>query len=92
MSRHHEPNASHYSARYAERKRAAERARDAARSPSPCNRCPTPQMAGSIFCADHAAEHTELVRAAQTSGWAPEAVQAASDFCRRTYWPSKGTR
>ena len=29
MTRHHEPNASHYSARYAERRRAAERARDA---------------------------------------------------------------
>ena len=40
MSRHLEPNASHYSARYAERKRAAQRARDSRpRQDPPCHRC-----------------------------------------------------
>lgn len=40
MGRRDEPNASYYSARYAERKRAADRARDAApRKAEPCMAC-----------------------------------------------------
>jgi hypothetical protein len=74
------PNASHYSARYAERKRAAQRARDAAAGPSPCNRCPTPQASGSIFCAAHQAEYDALAE----SGAAPS---ECFKFCERTYWP-----
>lgn len=80
MSRHHEPNASHYAARYAERKRATERALDAASRPSPCNHCPTPRTTGSIFCATHAAEYSTLCGSGVSS-------VACAEFCRRTYWP-----
>lgn len=50
MSRWHEPNASHYSARYAERKRAGERERDA-RGPRPvkCSR----SACSAIITRDH---------------------------------------
>lgn len=81
MSRHHEPNASHYSARYAERKRAVREVREGAAGPSPCNRCPTPRTDGSIFCEAHAIEHAALV----TSG---ASFDVCAGFCRRTYWPS----
>jgi hypothetical protein len=71
-------NASHYSARYAERKRAAQRAADLNPPPRPCNRCPSVSAPGSIFCAGHAAEYAELVRGGD--------VEACARFCRRTYW------
>lgn len=80
MARHDEPNASHYSARYAEQKRAAARARDAAMGPQPCNRCATPQARGSIFCPAHAKEFAALA----ASDASPD---ECIEFCRRTYWP-----
>jgi hypothetical protein len=73
-------NASHHSARYAERKRAAERARDAAAGPSPCNRCAVPQVSGSIFCAMHRKEYEALLASGTSPG-------ACAEFCRRTHWP-----
>ncbi len=73
-------NASSWSARYAERKRAAQRARDAASGPSPCNRCPSTQATGSIFCAEHAAEYERLCDAGD--------IDACSAFRQRTYWPT----
>lgn len=76
----HEPNASYYSARYAERKLAAQRARDAAAPPRTCNRCPAVCEPGSIFCAEHAAEFVRL----RESGASPE---ACTEFCNRTHWP-----
>ena len=60
MARYNEPNASHYSARYAERKRAAERARDMQpRKPEPCKRpgCQMLQAPGSLHCANCTAEY-----------------------------------
>lgn len=80
MSRHLEPNASHYSAQYAERKRAAERARDAAAGPGPCNHCATVRAPGSIFCAQHAAEYEALTDSGAS-------VDECGAFCERTYWP-----
>ncbi len=79
MSRRHEPNASHYSARYWERKRAAERARDAAMGPQPCLRCPEPQAPGSLFCPAHAEQHRALLESRD--------FDAALALCQRTYWP-----
>lgn len=80
MNRHHEPNASYYSARYAERKRAAERAQDAAAGPRPCNRCRAACTPNSIFCAIHATAYLKLL----SSGATPD---VCAEFCRRTYWP-----
>lgn len=79
MNRHTEPNASHFSARYAARKLAAQRARDASAGPSPCNHCRTPRAPGSIFCAAHAVAYTELL--------AKQDFEACARFCARTYWP-----
>lgn len=84
MSRRDEHNASHYSARYAERKRAAERARDANAGPSPCNRCPEPQVPGAIFCAEHCAEYARMLSKLHSGG---TSVAALTAFCERTYWP-----
>jgi hypothetical protein len=53
MARHHEPNGSYYSARYAERKRAAQRARDALpRRDEPCRACgnPVPSLEMDTLC------------------------------------------
>jgi hypothetical protein len=82
VSRHREPNASYYSTRYAERKRAAERARDAAAGPRTCNRCPVVSAPASIFCVGHAAEYDALMK----SGASPD---ACSEFCRRIHWPGE---
>jgi hypothetical protein len=64
--RHDEPNASHFSARYAERKRAAERARDARPAqPRPCNACGVllaPQLM-LIRCDACQAEHKRIAMA-----------------------------
>lgn len=79
MSRRDEPNASQCGARYAERKRAAERERDARALPSSCNRCATARMPGSIFCSTHAAEYERLRETAD--------MGACLEFTRRIYWP-----
>lgn len=61
--RHDEPNASYYSSRYAERKRAAERERDA-RGPRPSVKCSRPSCenlhAFDIYCADCREEFERL--------------------------------
>lgn len=80
MSRRDEPNASHYSARYAERKRTRERARDAASKPSPCVKCPAEQAYGSIFCLEHAKKYKAMIKANASA-------DKCIEFCRRTYWP-----
>ena len=77
--RYDEPNGSYYSARYAERKRAQERAQDAAAGPRPCNRCPTTCAPGSIFCPEHTAEYAELCKTGD--------IDVCREFCQRTYWP-----
>ena len=84
MARHLEPNASHYSARYAERKRAAQRARDAAAGPRTCNRCPSVSAKGSIFCTAHAAEYSALCDRPGVT------VDECSEFCQRAHWPERG--
>ena len=83
MTRDHEPNASYYSARYAERKRAAERARDAHAPAQSCNRCENIRAPGSIFCTAHADEYATIVASGATA-------DECSEFCQRTYWP-RGT-
>jgi len=83
MTRDHEPNASYYSARYAERKRAAERARDAHAPATSCNRCENIRAPGSIFCTAHADEYATIVASGATA-------DECSEFCQRTYWP-RGT-
>lgn len=90
MSRRDEPNASYFSARYAERKRAAER--QAPYRPSPCLRCSTTQAKGSLFCPEHKAEYEKLTAAAKAAGWTPETMQACEDFAQRTYWPPSVTK
>lgn len=82
MSRHLEPNASHYSARYAERKNQARKARDAAidRSKEPCLVCPTPQHPGRLLCAKHLDAYKVACDVAVATG-------APSPELRRTYWP-----
>lgn len=82
--RHLEPNASHYSARYAERKRAAQRARDMAAPPPPCLHCPTTHAPGSLFCAEHAAEYDRRLERAKAGEMS---FQECVSFCERTYWP-----
>ena len=77
-------NASHFSARYAERKRAAERASDAASGPRPCNKCPETSELGSIFCKNHGAEYAELRVRFERGEVAFDDLAA---FCDRTYWP-----
>lgn len=79
-TRHHEPNASYYSTRYAERKHAAQRVRDAASGPRTCNRCPAASAAGSVFCAEHGAEYDALCESGASMG-------VTQEFCRRTHWP-----
>jgi hypothetical protein len=81
MRRIDEPNASHYSARYWEMKRAQERARDAAAGPRPCNKCSAIALPSSLFCSQHAAEYDRLLASGAS-------VQECSDFCQRTYWPN----
>ena len=72
-------NASHFSARYAERKRQAQRARDAAMGPQPCLICPSVQQSGSVFCSLHAAEHADLIERGDLD-------VACKMTSRRTYW------
>lgn len=81
MRRQQEPNVSHYSARYAERKRAQERTRDAAAPPRTCNRCATVAVKGSIFCAEHASEYAALLSRPDVT---PDECSA---FCQRSHWP-----
>lgn len=76
------PNASHYSARYAERKRARERAFDATVRHNPCLHCNQAQLPGSLFCADHAAEYKSICDS--TSDISDTRWQK---FTQRTYWP-----
>jgi hypothetical protein len=80
-----EPNASYYSARYAERKRQAEQTRDAAAGPRTCNKCQNVTKIGSIFCDQHAAEYDALRQKRGVS------IDLLSDFCQRTHWPA-GTK
>lgn len=79
-----EPNASQCSARYAERKRAASAARDAALGPQPCLHCPELQARNpsSLFCPKHLAEHEAACDAAKANGTPFPEV-------RRTYWPER---
>lgn len=60
--RHDEPNASFYSARYAERKRAAERARDEkGYAPSCCALCDRVAATSCLLCVRHDAElHADI--------------------------------
>lgn len=74
------PNASHYAARYADRKRAAERVRDAAMGPRACNHCASVSLPGSLFCEVHQRVYAALRAAGAT-------LDEISDFCERTYWP-----
>jgi hypothetical protein len=78
VSRRDERNASHYSARYAERKRAAER--QAKPAPRPCNRCPSISVPGSIFCEEHLREYEQMLDAGTDT-------TTLFAFCERTYWP-----
>jgi hypothetical protein len=73
-------NASQWSARYAERKRAAQRARDAASAPRTCNRCATLSVSGSIFCQAHADEYEALTKSGLP-------VDQILKFTERTHWP-----
>lgn len=51
---------------------------------SPCVRCSSIQVAGSVFCQVHAGEYAAiLARAAAGEVTFPEAVS----FCERVYWP-----
>src|SRR6185312_2734986 len=88
MGRYHEPNASHFSARYAERKMAAARA-DRDTRQDPCLRCATPHVGSSLFCSEHRAEYEKLAAAAKAAGWTRETVEACERFSQRTYWPVK---
>lgn len=80
MPRHGEPNSSYYSARYAERKRAAERSRDAVAKPGPCNKCQADRVGMEIFCRAHQAEYDALCASGAS-------IDECAAFCRRTYWP-----
>lgn len=85
MSRHDDqPNASHFSARYAERKRAAERARDAQpKGPCPCRRCgaliPPNEMRN--LCALCQPEHYRIAMA--------DGADAAEDWVRSGEYAKK---
>ena len=64
MARHDEPNASHYSARYAAIKRQQERERDARpRQLEPCRYCGEPAALMMIRCEQCAAEFKRIAMA-----------------------------
>lgn len=84
MSWREQPNASYYSTRYAERKRAAERVQDAAAPPRTCNRCPERCAGMSIFCAEHMAAYEAMCRKAKRG---ETSYEDCLQFCQRTHWP-----